>query len=116
MGDAFRVEAADLGTPRSLDIGEAMMFKVYAERCDQCLFSPDKIVSDARRREVLAECRRRDSHFVCHKASILRQDICCRGFYDASTSSLIRIAGRLGCIEFVPLPPSTSSGELRGND
>lgn len=86
------------------------MFKVYAERCNQCLFSKDKIVSDERRAEVLEECRRRDSHFICHKASIARQDVCCRGFYDACTSNLIRVMGRLGAIEFVPLPHD-STGE-----
>jgi len=81
------------------------VFKVYETKCDQCLFSKDRIVSNSRRVEVLAECKRRDSHFICHKATLLNQDVCCRGFFDTQTSQLIRIAGRLGAIEFVPLPP-----------
>lgn len=80
------------------------MFKVYAERCDQCLFSKDKIVSDARRTQILKDCRRRDSHFICHKS----KDVCCRGFYDTQSCNLIRIAGRLGAIEFVPVPTQDS--------
>lgn len=76
------------------------MFKVYAERCDECLFSKDKIVSDARRKQILTDCRRRDSHFICHKS----KDVCCRGFYEKQSCNLIRIAGRLGAIEFVPVP------------
>lgn len=81
------------------------MFRVMQERCDQCLFSPDKIVSNARRAELLRECKSRDCHFICHKASLAGgQDVCCRGFYDTQSTNLIRIAGRLGCIEFVPVP------------
>ncbi len=76
-----------------------MTFKVCKEQCDQCLFSKHKIVSNARKREVLATCRQNDSHFVCHKT----KDVCCRGFYDANpaASNLMRIAGRLGAVEFV---------------
>lgn len=75
------------------------MFKVMQERCDQCLFSKNKIVSAARKREVLAECARTDSHFICHKT----KGVCCRGFYDRDpgASNLMRIAGRLGAVEFV---------------
>jgi hypothetical protein len=81
------------------------VFKVYEAKCDQCLFSKDKIVSNARRAEVLRECKRMDSHFICHKASMNREDVCCRGFFDTHSTNLIRIAGRLGAIEFVALPP-----------
>jgi hypothetical protein len=76
-----------------------MSFKVCKERCDQCLFSKNKIVSNARKRDVLATCAANDSHFVCHKT----KDVCCRGFYDRDpgASNLMRIAGRLGAVEFV---------------
>ena len=79
------------------------MFKVMAKQCDQCLFSKNKIVSDARKRQVLAECRRTDAHFICHKAE---EDVCCRGFYNANpgASNLMRIASRLGAVEFVKEP------------
>lgn len=76
-----------------------MTFKVCKNRCAQCLFSKAKIVSNARKREVLAECAQSDSHFICHKT----KDVCCRGFYDRDpgASNLMRIAGRLGAVEFV---------------
>jgi hypothetical protein len=80
------------------------MMKIYSERCDQCLFSPDKIVTNKRRAEILRDCKRRDCHFICHKASMNGEDVCCRGFYETQTSNLIRIMGRLNGIEFVPLP------------
>lgn len=80
------------------------MFEVTKERCDQCLFSKDKIVSDNRRKEVLNTCKRNDSHFVCHKASIAGKDICCKGFYETQSTNLIRVMGRLNGIQFVEIP------------
>lgn len=92
-----------------------MGFKVCAERCDHCLFGREPLVSDARRRQILNELQRRDTHFVCHKFGvggsadedrIDGQDVCCRGDYDRNPArtNLMRIAGRLGAIEFVEIP------------
>lgn len=78
------------------------MFKVAAERCDQCLFSKNAIVSADRRKEILTDCKRDDIHFVCHKSSIADNgNVCCRGFYDSQTSQGIRIADRLNLVELV---------------
>lgn len=77
------------------------MFKVKKECCNQCLFSKDKIVSNKRRQEILNSCRTGDHYFICHKATIEKQDICCRSFFDTQTSNLIRISERLNAIEFV---------------
>lgn len=87
------------------------MFKVYEKRCDQCLFSKDRIVSAARRVEILRECVGKDTHFICHKASLNGENVCCRGFFDSQTSNLIRIMGRLNAIEFVPLPAGAAKRE-----
>jgi hypothetical protein len=75
--------------------------KVCDKPCDQCLFSKGRIVSAARVKEVLSECKRNDQHFICHKASIFGHDVCCRTFYDTKTSNLIRIMQRLRFIQFV---------------
>lgn len=77
------------------------MLKVFETQCDQCLFSKSRIVSAARKREIVQGCIRKDAHFICHKASINDEDVVCRGFYDRISTNLIRIAGRLNCIEFV---------------
>jgi len=77
------------------------MFKVKKECCDQCLFSKDKIVSNKRRQEILKGCRETDSHFICHKASIDGDDICCHDFYASQTTNMIRISQRMGWIELV---------------
>lgn len=77
------------------------MLKVCEGKCDQCLFSENRIVSGKRMKEILNDCRRQDAHFTCHKASIEGKDVCCRGFYDTQTSNLIRIMQRLNGIQFV---------------
>jgi hypothetical protein len=80
-------------------------FYVCAKRCNQCLFSSAKIVSDERRADLLAGCAAEDRHFVCHKATIAghEQDVCCRGFFDEmdGVGQLRRIAERLGVVRFV---------------
>lgn len=78
--------------------------KVCAKQCDQCLFSKDRIVSSNRMKDILNDCRRQDTHFVCHKSSMEGGSVCCKGFYDTQTSNLIRIMQRLNGIEFVEVP------------
>ena len=73
------------------------MFKVKKEKCDRCLFSPDKIVSNERRLGILSDCKNNDSHFICHK----EDDVCCRGFYETGSTNMIRISQRMGWIEEV---------------
>jgi hypothetical protein len=77
------------------------MFKVKKERCDQCLFGENKIVSNKRRKEILKGCVENDNHFICHKASIEGENTCCSGFYETQTSNMIRISQRMGFIELV---------------
>jgi hypothetical protein len=93
-------------------------FAVMAERCDQCLFGPDKIVSNERRAEILRGIRAEDGHFICHKASIAGVVAACRGDWDRNgCGQLGRIMGRLGAVRFVAedelpsLPPDRSRDE-----
>lgn len=85
-------------------------FKVYAERCAQCLFSKDKIVSDERRKDLLAHIKDTGRWFECHKASLRDERICCKGFYDSGASKDVELARQLGLIEFVPLPDAPIEG------
>ena len=82
-----------------------MGFRVMKEQCNQCLMGRNKIVSDARRKEILLKTSRQDCHFVCHKSTIAGTDAACRGHFDAfGGGQLGRIAGRLNAIQFVVLP------------
>lgn len=79
-----------------------MPFELMSEPCDQCLMTKNKIVSDARRKEVLRETLRKDCAFICHKASVAKREIACRGHYDATGGGQIaRIAGGLGAIVLI---------------
>lgn len=84
------------------------MFKVCNKRCDQCLFSAQKIVSDERRDQIIKDCLRTEAHFICHKHTIAdsRSNVCCRGFYDTypNATQAMQIATRLGFIEWVEYP------------
>lgn len=78
------------------------MFKVMKERCAECLYGSKKIVSNGRRKSLLNEITRKDCHFICHKATMAGQDVCCRGDWDQrGGGQLGRIAERLGAVEFV---------------
>lgn len=85
------------------------MFKLCSQRCNECLFSPGKIVDQDRKEEIINKCIANNSFFVCHKFGIegdegtIGEDVCCRGFYDSygSQINLIRIAQRLRSIEEV---------------
>lgn len=79
-------------------------FYVLEKRCDQCLFSKQRIVSEERMRDVLATCEREGTHFTCHKATIAgNQDVCCRGFYDREpfATAGMRLAAHLGIVYFI---------------
>ena len=78
-----------------------MTFNVCKEKCDQCLFTDERIVSKKRMVQIIKECRQQDTHFQCHKGTIAGKDICCKGFYDTQTTNLIRIAQRLNMVRFV---------------
>lgn len=82
------------------------MFKVCEKKCDQCLFTNERIVRKGRVAEILKECEAKDTYFVCHKASFAGEEICCAGFYDRNpmASNLMRIAHRLGMVKRVPIP------------
>lgn len=80
-----------------------MNLRVCSGMCDQCLFSPNKIVSDARKREIIKNCLATGAQFICHKATIKGEEVVCRGFYDTygPQINLIRIAQRLHAVEEV---------------
>jgi len=96
---------------------------VRAKQCDQCLFSSAKIVSDARRDEILDYCNVTGEAFECHKATIAGEKITCRGFFDGNHSLVVRLAKMFGWYRFgverhmatdVPILPQDDSTTWRG--
>jgi hypothetical protein len=78
---------------------------VQKKKCNQCLFSKNKIVSDKRREQILQECAMDDTYFICHKATVKEKDVCCRGFYDGfkDRSKHIAMAMYLKVLKFVEI-------------
>lgn len=87
--------------------------KVCSGQCDQCLFSPNKIVPNARKKDIIATCLREDRYFVCHKATIAGEEVVCRGWYDTygPHTNLIRIAQRLHAVQEVDVEALAKQGE-----
>lgn len=72
-------------------------YRVMAQRCDQCLIGPNKIVDSGRVKELLKACRAKDSFFVCHKT----KDVCCKGFFDTQDHWQKRVAEACDRVIFV---------------
>lgn len=84
-----------------------MPFLLARERCDECLLTPERIVSAGRAKQIVRECERKDNHFICHKGSIEGLDLACRGFYDSfpGRGQLRRISERLGMVVEIDTTP-----------
>lgn len=79
------------------------MLKVYKECCHNCLLSKDRIVSPKKAKDLLKEIAKKQTYFVCHKASMNEEEIVCKTFFDklGHQSQIIRIAERLNAVQFV---------------
>lgn len=80
--------------------------EVYKDCCKNCLLSKDSIVSPTCRKEIIQGCIRKQSYFICHKASQEDKDVVCKTFFDTlgHYSQMIRISERLNMIKFVDQP------------
>lgn len=74
---------------------------VAHKRCNECLFTNNRVVRPGRREDILAICKKHDSSFVCHKATLKDRAVVCRGFFEETPSTICQIAGRLGWVKFV---------------
>jgi len=77
--------------------------KIYKEKCNECLFTKNRIVSVERYKELIQDCLERDKRFICHKSTINGESICCRWFYDVHGKDVlpIRLAKLLWIEEFI---------------
>ena len=77
--------------------------KICAKKCNECLYSKNRIVSAERAAELTRKVVREDGYFVCHKSSIRGgEEVVCAGSHPGQ---LVRIAGRLGVL--TPVDPET---------
>lgn len=78
---------------------------VREQVCDHCLLGPDRLVSGARAREIIASTRSRDAAtFLCHRGQITDEsEAICRSWFDAFGDEdwIMRLAVHLDKIKFV---------------
>lgn len=101
-------------------------FLIADAECDECLFSPNRIVDSKRMKDVLSDTQRRDTFFVCHKSTLNGLEVACAGWHERFTCNLSRIAERLGAVSFVdpatglaraaPLAALPAPSRLRGKE
>lgn len=86
--------------------------RIQREQCDTCIFRAGNHMSlrPGRVREMLAEVRRTESYVVCHKTLEDAVGAVCRGSYDAAYTQPLRIADRLGYVEWVIEDPRDKEG------
>lgn len=66
--------------------------------------SEDRIVSSKRAKEIIKECAEKQTHFICHKATMNgNEEVVCKKFFDTIgyKSQMVRIAQRLNVLEFI---------------
>lgn len=80
------------------------MLKVYNECCKNCLLSKDRIVNSKAAKSIVKGCIEKQNHFFCHKSTMKGEEIVCKTFFDqfGHYSQMVRIAGRLNMISYVP--------------
>ncbi len=76
-----------------------MKTQVCKSKCDQCLFSKNKIVTNKRKSEILKDCNENEKWFGCHK----QENAICAGYFKEkyNENSWIQIGHRLGLLEFI---------------
>lgn len=78
-----------------------MKIEVCKHKCDQCLFSKNRIVSVERMQEILNQCKENNDHFLCHKGTLKDKKVVCAGFYESRPTTLLQLARRFNLLEFI---------------
>lgn len=80
---------------------EEKVFRVAQKRCNECLYTRNKIVEDSRREAIVQSCKETGKYFICHKATLTGWGVVCRGFFEEEANPSCQVAQRLGLVAFV---------------
>lgn len=69
-----------------LEKNSMSILKVYKSQCANCLISKDRIVSPKRAKQLIEDTLKDEIHFICHKASMNDEDVCCKAYFEAFKS------------------------------
>ncbi len=90
-------------------------FTVRAEKCENCLFTPDRLTTCADAVDIITATRKKESFFGCHRYTDFDAPaetnggrysptvVCCRAYFDlvGHDSVQARMAAAMGIIRFV---------------
>lgn len=68
--------------------------------CNQCLFGNNKVVDERRKQEIIDTCRKKRTHFICHKGTLAGEpydNIICYGWL--SQDPILEIMDSVGLIQ-----------------
>jgi hypothetical protein len=82
------------------NIADSSGVRVMAEKCGTCIFRSGNLMDlrPGRRREMIADVRRRDGCIPCHETLDDDVQAICRGQFDVVKTQPIQIAERLGMV------------------
>lgn len=95
-------------------------FLLCAKKCNQCLFSAAKIVSNSAKADIIKTTIKDQSHFVCHKGTIAGgrlAKLCCRGYfnsYGGGISHRFALAVGIPVVEIYPETMKKKTENLGG--
>lgn len=93
--------------------------EVCSKPCNQCLFSKNKIVEDQRVKEILEQCEKDQTHFICHKGTIADRNLVCNGFYRNKTTpylELMKVMQRVVLINPDTMIPESAPAKQQKNN
>jgi hypothetical protein len=93
------------------DAFDGVHLLVADKPCDECLFSKNRIVEEPTKQQILDQCWRGGTYFICHKATLAGRDVICHQFAKSAQgagNTAIRVAQFFGCIRYVD--PATGDG------
>lgn len=78
-----------------------LSFPVMSACCNQCLTTPGRIVSGESMKDIVDTCIKKETWFQCHYGTIVGEEVCCRGFFDAfgDQVAIIRLAKLYNLVE-----------------
>lgn len=75
--------------------------------CDQCLTTPQRIVSGEKAAQIVRDCKAEQNHFFCHKGTIAGKPVHCRGVHDALGGSRAYHFAKTFDIPILEIDPET---------
>ena len=95
-------EQDEAGAPSCYDPQRGTL-RVLAEQCSTCIFRPGNLMhlSEGRLADMLATVRANDSHVICHQSLGRPVGDVCKGSNDAYVGQAVRLAERMGIIQYV---------------